>query len=277
MLRPRTTIPILLSALIMSCSTDMPRPFEDPASRPTVDPGNKPATTVATVREYRYRVVRTLPHDQTAFTQGLVVHNGKFVESTGQNGKSTIRIVDISSGKVLKQHALEAMYFGEGMAVIGSNAYMLTWLNQQGFVFDTKTLKQKGTFRYSGEGWGLTSDGTYLYMSNGSNTITVLDPKDFSIVRTIRATLNGSPQNQLNELEWIEGEIWANVWRSDAIVRIDPATGKVEGVLNLQGLLPAAERQYDTDVLNGIAYDVQSKSLYVTGKNWPHVYEIVLE
>ena len=277
MLRLRNTITFLFSALIMSCSTDLPRPAEDPASRATIDPPNEPTPSVKTVRQYNYRVVRTLPHDPTAFTQGLVVHNGQFVESTGQNGRSSIRIVDMNTGKVVKRQSLEAMYFGEGMVVLGTNAYMLTWLNQQGFVFDMKTLKQKGSFRYSGEGWGLTSDGTYLYMSNGSNTINVLDPKDFSVVRTIHVTLNGSPQNQLNELEWIKGEIWANVWRTDTIVRIDPITGTIVGIVNMQGLLPAAERQYDTDVLNGIAYDAQSKSLYVTGKNWPHVYEIVIE
>jgi len=261
----------------MSCSTDLPRPAEAPTSRPTVDPPDQPTPTVETVRQYKYRVVRTLPHDPTAFTQGLVVHNGQFVESTGQNGQSSIRIVDISTGKVVKRQSLEAMYFGEGMVVLGKSAYMLTWLNQLGFVFDVKTLKQTGTFRYSGEGWGLTSDGTHFYMSNGSDAITIHDPKDFSVMRTIRVTLNGSPQSKLNELEWIEGEIWANVWRSDIIVRINPTTGKVVGVVNMQGLLSAAEHQYQTDVLNGIAYDAKSKVLYVTGKNWPHVYEVVIE
>lgn len=260
-------LPLLL--LLMSCSTDQPRPADDPSLRPS--PPTPP------VRVYTYRVVRTLPHDKTAFTQGLVVHNGQFMESTGQNGQSSIRIVDIASGKVLKRQALEGMYFGEGMVVLGNNAYMLTWLNQQGFVFDAKTLKQKGTFRYNGEGWGLTSDGTHLYMSNGSSTISVLDPKDFRVIKSINVTNDGSPQSKLNELEWIDGEIWANVWRSDNIVRIDPMTGKVVGVVNLQGLLPSAEREYETDVLNGIAYDASSKSLYVTGKNWPHVYEIVIE
>lgn len=258
-----------LGALIMSCSTDLPRPAEDPTVRTT------PAAEI--VRQLTYRVVRTLPHDKKAFTQGLVVRNGQFLESTGQNGKSTIRIVDIASGKVLKRQALEPMYFGEGMVVLGTKAYMLTWLNQQGFVFDATTLKQLGTFRYFGEGWGLTTDGTHLFMSNGSSTITVLDPKDFSVVRVIHVTLNGSPQSKLNELEWIEGEIWANVWRSDNIVRINPGNGKVSGVLNMQGLLSAAEQEYETDVLNGIAYDAQSKSIYVTGKNWPHVYEVIVE
>jgi len=265
----RQTFLFLLAVTLMSCSTELPRPVDDPSSRPT--------TPVDLVRQYKYRVVQTLPHDPAAFTQGLVVHNGHFMESTGQNGQSTIRIVDINSGKVLKRHTLEAMYFGEGMAVIENDAYMLTWLNQQGFVFDTKTLKQKGTFRYSGEGWGLTTDGTHLYMSNGSNTITVIDPNTFGVLRTIRVNKNGSPQSQLNELEWVEGEIWANVWRTDTIVRIDPTTGKVTGVINLLGLLPTAEKAYQTDVLNGIAYDATSKAVYVTGKNWPHVYHIVLE
>lgn len=253
----------------MSCSTEQPRPVEEPETQPT--------TAIEPVKQYTYRVVRTLPHDKTAFTQGLVVYNGRFIESTGQNGKSSIRIVEMATGEVLKRQPLEAMYFGEGMVVLNHQAYMLTWLNQQGFVFDAKTLKKKGTFRYTGEGWGLTTDGTNLYMSNGSSSIAILDPKDYHVIRTIHTTQDGSPVSKLNELEWIDGEIWANVWRTDNIVRIDPATGHVRGVVNMQGLLPTAERDYETDVLNGIAYDASTKSLYVTGKNWPHVYEVVLE
>jgi len=267
---PRNIVFLLLCVVLMSCSTDLPRPAEDPISR-------VPSPAVESVRQYGYRVVRTLPHDRAAFTQGLVVYDGHFLESTGQNGQSSIRIVDISTGKVLKRQPLEGMYFGEGMVVLNGNAYMLTWLNQHGFIFDAKTLKQKGTFRYSGEGWGLTSDGVHLYMSNGSSNITVLDAKDFNVLQTISVTLNGSPQSKLNELEWIEGEIWANVWRSDNIVRIDPTTGKIKGVINMQGLLSPTEQEYQTDVLNGIAYDAATKSLYVTGKNWPHVYEVVVE
>ena len=230
-----------------------------------------------TVRTYSYVVIEKYPHDVSAFTQGLVVYNGVFLESTGQNGQSSIRRVDIRTGKVKKIEHLENRYFGEGMTVLNEAAYMITWLNQTGIVFDAASLKKIDSFSYAGEGWGLTNDGTNLIMSNGSNVLRVIDPKSHTVQRSIAVTMNGSPVSQLNELEWIEGEIWANVWQTDRIVRINPATGHVLGVIDLAGLLPDSERSIATDVLNGIAYNTQTKAIYVTGKNWPYVYQITIQ
>lgn len=220
------------------------------------------------------RMIRTLPHDTMAFTQGLVVDKGTFVETTGLNGMSTIRRVDIATGRVKARTSLNVRYFGEGVTVLGGKAYMLTWQNMECLVFDVATLKQTGSFRYSGEGWGITNDGTHLYMSDGSDRIKVIDPVTFGTVRTVAVTLDGQPVRELNELEWIDGELWANVWRTDVLARIDPASGRVTGVVDCSGLLPAAERTPSMDVLNGIAWDSAAKALYVTGKNWPHVYQI---
>lgn len=258
-------------ATMAACTTDHPRPSEE-QPKPTATP------PPPSVREHSYQIVKTLPHDPKAFTQGLVVYKaGMFLESTGQNGQSSIRHVRITDGAVQRIERLESIYFGEGATILGGKAYMLTWLNQTGFIYDAATLKKEGTFRYSGEGWGITNDGTNLVMSNGTNMLTVLDPSSFQVVRTVSVTLNGSPISNLNELEWIDGEIWANVWQTDRIVRIDPASGEVRGIVDLAGLLPTAERTADVDVLNGIAYDSVSKALYVTGKNWPHVYEIKVQ
>lgn len=259
---------ITIGCVVMSCTTEKPAPSTD-ASATNATKGSAPLAT-----HLRFQIVATLPHDTMAFTQGLQVVNGMFVESTGQYGTSSIRHVNIKTGKVLKRTDLEPRFFGEGMTVLQGKAYMLTWLNQQGFIYDASTLKEIGTFRYSGEGWGLTNDGTHLIMSNGSNTITFLDPLNARVVKSIDVVLDGAPLRELNELEYIDGEIWANVWRQDVIVRIDPATGVVRSVVDCSGLLPLTEHTPSTDVLNGIAFDSVSKKLYVTGKNWPHVYEI---
>lgn len=233
-----------------------------------------PSASVADVRTLSYTVEATLPHDTRAFTQGLMVYNGMFLESTGQTGQSTIRHVDIKTGRVVKKFGLPPIYFGEGSTVIGDKAYMLTYLHQTGFVFDAQTLQMQGTFTYFGEGWGLTTDSTMLIMSNGTSVLIFIDPATFLTVRTVNVTERGDAVMSLNELEWIDGKIWANIWRSDRIVRIDPSTGVVDAELDLTGLLPNAERSYDTDVLNGIAYDKASGLVYVTGKNWPHVYAL---
>lgn len=262
----------IMTLAVSSCSTERPSPDESP--RPAASaPASTPAPTPSVQRQ-SFRIVRTLPHDTLAFTQGLVVHAGGFVESTGQNGQSSIRLVDIATGKVRRMQRLADRYFGEGMTVLGGKAYMLTWLTQTGFIFDVSTLKQTGTFTYSGEGWGLTNDGTNLIMSNGTNMLTVLDPTSFRVVRTISVTVDGRSVPMLNELEWVDGEIWANVWRTNEIVRIDPATGAVKSVVDCTGILPEMEMTMATDVMNGIAYDAATKAVYVTGKNWPHVYQI---
>lgn len=267
----RRILPIILCASLVACSTERPA-TERPAEAPLPN-----AESELTARTYGFSVVRTLPHDVKAFTQGLVVHKGAFLESTGQNGQSSIRIVDISTGKVRKLEKLDERYFGEGMTVLNGKAYMITWLNQTGFIYDAATLKKLDMFSYAGEGWGLTNDGTNLIMSNGSNVLSVIDPQTFAVVRSISVTQSGSLVSQLNELEWIDGEIWANIWQSDRIVHIDPATGRVTGVVDLTGILPNSSRDNTTDVLNGIAYDSASKSIYVTGKNWPSMFQIKIQ
>lgn len=266
MKRPLATI--MFCFFVMSCSTEKPVPSSD------ATPTKETTESVPLATRVRCQVVATHPHDTMAFTQGLQVVNGMFVESTGQYGTSSLRHVNIRTGKVLKRTDLGPRYFGEGLTVLNGKAYMLTWLNQQGFIYDATTLKEIGTFRYSGEGWGLTNDGTHLLMSNGSNTITYLDPVNARVIKTIDVFLDGTPLRELNELEYVDGEIWANVWRQDIIVRIDPATGMVRSVINCEGLLPLTEHTPSTDVLNGIAFDSVARKLYVTGKNWPHVYEI---
>lgn len=268
MMRILTTLALVLIG--MACTTDKPVPNADtPASSKQAAP-----TPAVSVVHSRIQVVKTMPHDTMAFTQGLQIVNGQCYESTGQYGTSSIRRVDLATGRVLKKTELGPQFFGEGMTVLGSKIYMLTWMNQTGFIFDAHSLKETGRFRYGGEGWGLTTNGTDLIMSNGSSMLAVLDPTDFHVIRTISVTQDGTPVTELNELEFIEGRIWANVWRTDMIVCIDPATGAVVETINCSGLLPAAERTRATDVLNGIAYDATSKKIYLTGKNWPHVFEV---
>jgi glutamine cyclotransferase len=236
-----------------------------------------PADPAAPAARYTYEVVRAWPHDRGAFTQGLLVRNGSLLESTGLNGFSSLREVELSTGRVLKQVPVAREYFAEGLAVIGDRAFQLTWQSQRGFVYDADTFRQLETFTYEGEGWGLTTDGTQLVLSDGTSRLRLLDPRTFAVTRTINVTLDGVPLAQLNELEWINGEIFANVWQTDTVVRIDPATGKVRGVIDFSGLLPAAERAPDTDVLNGIAYDPATGRLLVTGKHWPKLYEVRLK
>jgi YVTN family beta-propeller protein len=225
----------------------------------------------------QYTVLRRLPHDVQAFTQGLEIYQGAFLESTGQYGSSSLRKVALQSGKVQRSVSIGNSFFGEGITQLSGRIYMLTWLNQQGFIYDAASFRKVGEFRYSGEGWGVTNDGARLYMSNGTSVITVIDPSTWSVVRTIPVSLDGTPVPQLNELEWVDGQIWANVWQSETIVRIDPATGFVTGLLDLAGILPASERTPTTDVLNGIAWDNAGKKLYVTGKNWPAVFELQVQ
>jgi glutamine cyclotransferase len=228
----------------------------------------------AAIPRYGYEVVAAWPHDRGAFTQGLVWRNGGFLESTGLNGQSTLREVEVKTGRVVKRVALAAQYFAEGLAVIGDKAFQLTWQSRKGFVYDADTFRLEREFAYEGEGWGLATDGKLLILSDGTNRLRWLDPATFAVVRTTEVTAASKPVAQLNELEWIGGEVWANVWQTDEVVRIDPATGAVRGVVDFAGLLPANERRPDTDVLNGIAYDAAGDRLFVTGKRWPWVYEV---
>lgn len=237
-----------------------------------------PADGAGTAAHYTYEVVRSWPHDRGAFTQGLLVRNGNLLESTGLNGRSSLREVELSTGRVLKQVPVSREYFAEGLTVIGDRAYQLTWQSQRGFVYDADTFRMLDTFTYEGEGWGLATDGRQLVLSDGTNRIRFLDPATFKVVRTIDVTLEGKPLDRLNELEWINGEIFANVWQTDNVVRIDPATGKVRGVIDFSGLLPRGEYiPGETDVLNGIAFDAANGRLLVTGKQWPKLYEVRLK
>jgi glutamine cyclotransferase len=231
----------------------------------------------ATVPIYRHIVKNTYPHDPQAFTQGLFFKNGFLYESTGQNGKSSVRKVELATGKALQQHDIPPQYFGEGIAEIDGKIIGLTWTSQTGFVFDARTLKLRQKFSYTGEGWGLASDQRKLYMSDGSSFIRVLNGA-LQEERRFQVTSDGTPIDRLNELEWVDGELFANIWGTDIIARIDPADGKVVGLIDLTTLLPPAQRGTSSQdaVLNGIAYDSKTRRLFVTGKLWPKLFEIEL-
>lgn len=222
---------------------------------------------------YSYRVVRTYPHDRDAFTQGLQYLDGFFYEGTGLNGRSSIRKVRIDTGEVVQRHEVPNQYFGEGITVFGTDLFELTWQSGTALVYDARTFAPRRTFSYVGEGWGLTSDGKDLVMSDGTAALRFLDPASFAERRRMTVTDGRTPISRLNELEFVKGEIFANVWTTDYIARIAPATGRVVGWIDLRGLLSERERA-GTDVLNGIAYDQANDRLFVTGKLWPKVFEI---
>lgn len=229
----------------------------------------------AKVRQYKAQVVAEYPHDRTSYTQGLFFYDGQMYESTGLNGKSTFRKVDIRTGKALYRLNFDRRYFLEGSVEKDGNIYMLTWQNNVAFVYDAKTLKYKKSYSYPREGWGLTTDGKSLIASDGSANLYFLDD-DFRTARKVIVRLNGRPVNDLNELEYIDGKIWANVYLTDLIVIVNPADGNVEATVDCSGLLPSRLRYDDTDVLNGIAYNPQNGKIYLTGKNWCRLYEIKL-
>ena len=224
-----------------------------------------------------YEVVHTFPHDPTAFTQGLVFLEGDLLESTGLNGKSTLRRVELSTGRILRHVRVPAEYFAEGMTVLGGKIYQLTWKNQRGFVYDLATFTLEKEFSYAGEGWGLTTDGQSLILSDGTHQLRFLDPNTFKVMRTVSVLREGQPLRLLNELEFIRGEIYANIWQSHTVARIAPSTGHVMGLIDFFGLLPDADRTADTDVLNGLAYDAATDRLFVTGKHWPKLFEVRLK
>lgn len=220
---------------------------------------------------YSFKVINSYPHDTKAFTEGLIYSDGFFYEGTGLNGQSDIRKVEIKTGKVLQSVPLAQKYFGEGITLFQNRFYQLTWKNQEGFIYDTK-FKQVGRFTYSTEGWGLTHDGQQLIMSDGTPNIYFLNPRTLKTERTIKVRAGNQPIQNLNELEYINGKIYANVWQTTQIVIIDPKTGIVEGILDLRSL--ALLMPPSSDVLNGIAYDSENDRLFVTGKLWPYVFEI---
>ena len=223
------------------------------------------------------RVVRRWPHDTTAYTQGLLFHAGRLLESTGMRGRSSVRELELETGAVLRRADLPKDEFGEGIALLGERIYQVTWKSKRGFVYDARTFAPIDSFTYEGEGWGMTTDGARLYLSDGSSRIRVIDPDGFRVVRTIRATEAERPVHMLNELEWVNGELWANVYETAFVARIDPATGRVLGYVDLRRLLPADEaKRLDArgGVTNGIAYDSTTGRLLVTGKYWPYLFQL---
>jgi glutamine cyclotransferase len=232
---------------------------------------------VAAVPIYDVVVVHAYPHDTSAFTEGLFYLNGYLYESTGLESHSSIRKVRLDTGAVVQKIDIPAQYFGEGIVNWQGRLISLTWKSQIGFVFDLATLKLEKSFQYEGEGWALTQDGRQLIMSDGTPELRFLNPTTLRETRRLQVTLNGTPLRNVNELEWVNGEIYANVWQSDRIVRIDPRSGDVIGVIDLSGILGSARVSSPDGVLNGIAYDAKTDRLFVTGKNWPKLFEIRLK
>jgi glutamine cyclotransferase len=225
---------------------------------------------------YGYEVVHVFPHDSNAFTQGLVFHDGNFLESTGEVSRSSLRRVEIDNGSVLQKVDVPPPYFAEGITLLKGKIYQLTWQHQLGFIYDALTFEKTGQFKYAGEGWGLATDGQSLILSDGTNRIRFVNPDNFEVTRTI-AVLDGKTAiAEINELEYVQGEIYANIWHADRIARIDPNSGKVVGWINLAGVLARGEVQDEEAVLNGIAYDEASGRLFITGKLWPKIFEIRL-
>lgn len=259
----------------------------EPTPNKNVNISNSTAKPASSVPTFTYEVVNTYQHDPKAFTQGLIYFGGMLYESTGQYDESTIRKVDLRSGKVVQQVQLGDDFFGEGATVFRDKLYQLTWREGTAFVYTLPDLKPEKEIRYSGEGWGLANDGTNLIMSDGTHVIRFVDPETFKTVRTVTVNReDGRPLMQINELEYVKGEIWANIWHSENpqtlgrpnhIARIDPASGKLLGWIDLSGISPEDQRRDSENTLNGIAYDEAGDRIFVTGKNWSKLYEIMIK
>ena len=288
------SILVLLGAILLS-NCQAPSPTHTPASAPTtVSPLAPPRTPTsppspppaiqspvepparAQTPTYAYRIVQAYPHDREAFTQGLIFQDGLLYEGTGLRGRSSLRRVDLETGQVLQIHSLADQYFGEGITIYGDKIYQLTWQSRVGFVYDKESFELLQEFSYPTEGWGITHDGERLIMSDGTATLYFWDPETLAEIGHVQVHDQGSPVTRLNELEYVQGEIYANVWQTNLIARIDPQTGQVVGWIVLQGLLTPEDLSQPVDVLNGIAYDAASDRLFVTGKLWPKLFEIEL-
>lgn len=275
----RFFILLLSISLFFSCS----------GSAPSADGTNSGGTASnnpmnSRIPVFGYDVIKEYRHDSDAFTQGLIYRDGFLYESTGQYGESTLRKVEIETGKVLQKHNVPKEFFAEGIAVLKDRIYQLTWREQKGFIYDIPTLKPVSEFRYSGEGWGLTEDDKNLILSDGTHVIRFLDPETFETVRTIVVKdENGQPLMQINELEYVKGEIWANIWHSEQIgkpnhiARISPATGELLGWIDLSGISPDDTNRDTENTMNGIAYDEAGDRIFVTGKNWKKLFEVKLK
>ncbi len=265
---------ILLFCIVpFSCSSSDPTNGDAGTSDTAQPPAENPNTDP--IPRYSYTIVNRYAHDPEAFTQGLVYENGFLYEGTGMRGSSSLRRVELESGRVLQLHTLSDDHFGEGITIFDNRIFQLTFTSGVGFIYDKEDFSRLDSVVYPTEGWGLTHDGTQLIMSDGTDILYRRDPATFAEMGVIAVTENGKPLDQLNELEYVNGEIYANLWTSDLLARISPQSGKVVGWIDLRDLLTADERR-DTDVLNGIAYDPDTKRLFVTGKLWPWLFEIEL-
>jgi glutaminyl-peptide cyclotransferase len=251
---------LLLSCSLSAAAADAPLMSEDA----------RPPAVLA------YEIVKIWPHDRGAFTQGLIYRDGVLYESTGLNGRSSVRKVALDTGEVLQHETVSKQYFAEGLTDWKDSLIQITWQSGLGFIYDLKSFKPAGQFKYAGEGWGITHDSKRLIMSDGTSTLRFLDPRTFAQTGTLDVTYQGKPLANLNELEYVRGRIFANVWQSNSIVVIDPRSGRVSAQLDLPGLLSAEDRSSGVDVLNGIAYDASKDHLFITGKLWPKMFEIKL-
>ena len=253
--------------MLFSCGNSNAKKADAPAAAEAPKP--------VKAKSYKLEIVAEYPHDVTSYTQGLFFHDGVMYESTGQYGSSTLRQVDLATGKVIKRQNFTKKYFVEGSVVLGDNLYVLTWMEKVAFIYDAETLEYKSAKSYPREGWGLTTDGKSLIASDGTSFLYFLD-ENMNQKSRLQVKVGARAVQWLNELEYIDGKVWANVYTSDEIAIIDPVSGQVEGIVDCRGLLPAELHTADTDVLNGIAYNPQDGKIYLTGKNWPKLYEIKL-
>ena len=269
----RNTLLFAAAVSIVGCGKCEPNALQ--ATSPAAQPASSAPQRVEPPAQQSAVATGFVPHDRTAFTQGLAFWQGRLFEGTGLRGESAIRELDPDTGRELRRTALDARYFGEGITILNGRLYQLTWQEHTCLVYDVGTFKQLAELSYDGEGWGLTDDGTSLITSDGSAWIRYRDAASFRVTRSIRVTLGGQPVQRLNELEYIHGEIWANVWYTNLIVRISPADGHVVAVLDASKIVDGTPRSSDADdVLNGIAFDPASGSLLITGKRWPIIYKL---
>jgi glutamine cyclotransferase len=273
-------LPILIALLgevvVSSCATSPDSRSNNASKNPIsrVPKDSLDSTTPEVVPLYTYKIVNTYPHDRNAFTQGLVFEDGILYEGTGLHGQSTLRKVELKTGDILRILTLPAQFFGEGVTIYGNKLIQLTWQSHVGFIYDKESFELLQEFNYSTEGWGITHDGKRLIMSDGTSTLHFLDPETFQEIGQIEVYDRNGPVTKLNELEYVQGEIYANIWKTDRVARIAPLTGQVMGWIELKNILSPEDRNHRVDALNGIAYDAKNDRLFVTGKFWPKIIEI---